>query len=223
MPSSSPRTRLMLASTTPESGGRVPLPLRIGIVPRRSGRAPSTHPSSAKYRSRSAAPLGHGRRVIRTARSATALGSGTSWDMASQQWLTGLDTGTPTTVDLPVPAPPALDVVAGMVQPVNVWSVYRHDDSSRPAVPDENAMPGLAPAVPPGLDPVELVVDGERFVVTRRADSPGTYDFDWISHPASYGFTIGTNFEWRPDRAELTQQIRDFLAEIDPETGYLPD
>jgi hypothetical protein len=27
---------------------------------------PSTNPSSAKYRSRSAAPLGHGRRVIRT-------------------------------------------------------------------------------------------------------------------------------------------------------------
>jgi hypothetical protein len=104
-----------------------------------------------------------------------------------------------------------------------MWSVYRHDDSSRAAEPDENAMPGLAPAVPPGLDPVELVVDGERFVVTRRADSPGTYDFDWISHPASYGFTIGTNFEWRPDRAELTQQIRDFLAEIEPETGYLPD
>ena len=104
-----------------------------------------------------------------------------------------------------------------------MWSVYRHDDSSRAAEPDENAMPGSAPAVPPGLDPVELVVDGERFVVTRRADSPGTYHFDWISHPASYGFTIGTNFEWRPDRAVLTQQIRDFLAEIDPETGYLPD
>lgn len=103
-----------------------------------------------------------------------------------------------------------------------MWSVYRHDDSSRAAEPNENAMPGLAPAVPPGLDPVELVVDGERFVVTRRADSPGTYDFDWISHPASYGFTIGTNFEWRPDRAELTQQIRDFLAEIEPETGYCP-
>ncbi|HLM20108.1 MAG TPA: hypothetical protein VK390_01120, partial [Propionibacteriaceae bacterium] len=60
----------------------------------------STNPSSAKYRSRSAAPLGHVRRVIRTTRSATALGSGTSWDIASQQWLTGLDTGTPTTVDL---------------------------------------------------------------------------------------------------------------------------
>jgi hypothetical protein len=68
-----------------------------------------------------------------------------------------------------------------------------------------------------------LVVDGESFVVTRRADSPGTYDFDWISHPASYGFTIGANFEWRPDQAELREEIHHFLADVDPKTGYLPD
>lgn len=104
-----------------------------------------------------------------------------------------------------------------------VWSAYADDNPSRPAEPDENAMPGLAPAAAPGLDPVELVVDGESFVVTRRADSPGTYDFDWISHPASYGFTIGANFEWRPGRAELTEEIHHFLADIDPKTGYLPD
>ncbi len=102
-----------------------------------------------------------------------------------------------------------------------VWSAYADDNPSQPAEPD--AMPGLAPAAAPGLDPVELVVDGERFVVTRRADSPGTYDFDWISHPASYGFTIGANFEWRPDQAELTEEIHQFLADVDPKTGYLAD
>jgi len=84
-------------------------------------------------------------------------------------------------------------------------------------------MPGLAPAAAPGLDPVELVVDAESFVVTRRADSPGTYDFGWISHPASYGFTIGANFEWRPGQAELTEEIHHFLADVYPKTGYLPD
>jgi len=83
----------------------------------------------------------------------------------------------------------------GLVQHDHDWSLYRHDDSSRPAKPDENAMPGLAPAVPPGLDPVELVVDGERFIVTRRADSPGTYHFDWISQPASYGSPLSTATE----------------------------
>jgi hypothetical protein len=104
-----------------------------------------------------------------------------------------------------------------------VWSAYADDNQSRPAEPDDNAMPGLAPAAAPGLDPVELVVDAESFVVTRRADSPGTYDFDWISHPASYGFTIGANFEWRPGQAELTEEIHHFLADVDPKTGYLPD
>ena len=119
---------------------------------------------------------------------------------------TGLDTGTPTTVDLPCArSRQRLMLSPGWSSLIMMWSVYRHDDSSRPAkpdenampgLPDENAMPGLAPAVPPGLDPVELVVDGERFVVTRRADSPDTYHFDWISHPASYGFTIRSLCRW---------------------------
>lgn len=82
---------------------------------------------------------------------------------------------------------------------------------------------GPCAAGKPGVDPVELVVDGETFVVTRRADSPRTFDFDWTSHPESYGFTVGMNFDWMPDRAELIDQVRSFLAEIDPETGYLPD
>ena len=93
---------------------------------------------------------------------------------------------------------------------IMMWSVYRHEDSSRPAKPDENAMPGLAPAVPPGLDPVELVVDAERFVVTRRADSPGTYHFDWISQPASYGSawesrSARSHGQSRPEPAEWSR------------------
>lgn len=103
----------------------------------------------------------------------------------------------------------------------SVWKVYVDGDPSHPAKPNENAMPGLAPTVAPGLDPVELVVDGEKFVVTRRAGSSGTYDFAWTSHSASYGFGIGRNADWHPDRAELAKQIRSFLADIDPKTGYL--
>jgi len=108
----------------------------------------------------------------------------------------------------------------------SVWKVYAEDDPSNPvrpneAQPNENATPGLAPAAAPGLDPVELIVDGEQFVVTRRAGSTGTYDFAWTSHPASYGFTIGSNADWHPDRAELAEQIHSFLADIDPKTGYL--
>ena len=36
-------------------------------------------------------------------------------------------------------------------------------------------------------------------MVSRRAGSTGTYDFAWTSHPASYGFTIGSNADWHPD------------------------
>lgn len=70
---------------------------------------------------------------------------------------------------------------------------------------------------------MELVVDGERFLVTRRPGSAGTYDFDWVSHPASYGFAVGADSEWRPDRAQLVEEIRSFLDQIDPESGYLAD
>jgi hypothetical protein len=103
-----------------------------------------------------------------------------------------------------------------------MWKAYA-DDPNHPAEPKENAMPGLAPTPAPGLDPIELVVDSEKFLVTRRADSSGTYDLAWISHPASYGFSIGTNADWHPDRAELVKQIRSFLTDIDPKTGYLRD
>jgi hypothetical protein len=104
----------------------------------------------------------------------------------------------------------------------NVWKVY-DDDPSDPAKPNENATPGPAPTPASGIDPVEMVVDGEKFVVTQRAGSPGTYDFAWTSHYASYGFSMASNADWHPDRAELTKEIRSFVADIDPKTGYLRD
>jgi hypothetical protein len=102
-----------------------------------------------------------------------------------------------------------------------VWKAYADDDPSHPAHPNENAVPGLAATAAPGLDPVELVVDEEKFMVTRRAGPSGTYDFAWTSHAASYGFSIGSDADWHPDRAELAEQIRSFLADLDPKTGYL--
>jgi hypothetical protein len=64
-----------------------------------------------------------------------------------------------------------------------------------------------------------LVVDGEVFVVTTR---PGVHDFTWLSgrHDPPYGFSRGGG------SAELTEPemraaIARFLAQIDPETGYL--
>lgn len=104
-----------------------------------------------------------------------------------------------------------------------MWRVYRDDDPSRPVEPNENATPGMAPPPALGLDSIELLVDGECFVVSRRPASLGTYDFRWISHPESYGFATGGDPAWRPDQDELTEDIGAFLAQVDPETGYLPD
>lgn len=104
-----------------------------------------------------------------------------------------------------------------------MWSAYPDDDAGRPVSPDRSAVPGVAPPPPAGLDPVELEVDGERFVVSRRPGSPGTYDFDWVSHPQSYGFSVGGHAEWRPTEDQLAAEIRSFLSQVDDETGYLPD
>jgi hypothetical protein len=43
--------------------------------------------------------------------------------------------------------------------------LYADDHPNHPAEPNENAMPDLAPTTAPGPDHVELVVDGEKFVV----------------------------------------------------------
>ena len=102
-----------------------------------------------------------------------------------------------------------------------MWNAYPDGGPSRPVEPNENAAPRPAPPPPAGLDPVKLMVDGEHFVVTHRPGSPGTYDFDWTSHPETYGFTVGANSEWRPDRTEMTEEIRSFLSQVDKEIGYL--
>jgi len=104
-----------------------------------------------------------------------------------------------------------------------MWSAYADDDPGRPVRPDEHATPGLAPLPPAGLDPVELEVEGERFVVTRRPGSPGTYDFAWASQPELRGFTVGSSAGWVPDRDEMTEEIRSFLSHVDHGTGHLPD
>ena len=67
-----------------------------------------------------------------------------------------------------------------------------------------------------------LEIDGEVFEVVVRPGHPGVYDYNWTSGPnPQYGFTSA-----RSDRrtiAEHEEAIRGFLAEIDPETGYLAD
>lgn len=83
------------------------------------------------------------------------------------------------------------------------------------------ARPGLAPPPPPGLDPRTFVVGDAVFVVTRVPGSSGGYQADWTNHPDGYGF--GWSGPGPLDDEAITAQLRDFLDQIDPETGFLRD
>ncbi|MBY8873872.1 hypothetical protein K7640_18750 [Micromonospora sp. PLK6-60] len=68
-----------------------------------------------------------------------------------------------------------------------------------------------------------LTVDGQEFRVRVRVGEPRTYDFDWLTGPHEYGFALSGPRDLVLSHAEMTQAIRDFLAQIDPATGYLAD
>lgn len=99
---------------------------------------------------------------------------------------------------------------------------YADDDPDGPVELDPTAAPGVRPLPVPGPDTVELVVDGETWLVTHRVGSRLT-EFDWASHPHGYGFGTRVNVEREATQDELIEHIRSFMAEVDPATGYLPD
>ena len=84
-----------------------------------------------------------------------------------------------------------------------------------------------------------LNVDGEIFSVTLRPDEPGACDYDWESGPnEGYGFSslrhvayssvldLATSPSTALESAtidEHRESIRDFLLQINPETGYIGD
>lgn len=66
-----------------------------------------------------------------------------------------------------------------------------------------------------------MTVDGHDWLVRDRPAEPGTYHFDWLTHPHGYGFTIGTSDGPPISEAFMRRAISDFLGQINPETGYL--
>ena len=70
--------------------------------------------------------------------------------------------------------------------------------------------------------PTRVEVDGEVFDVAARRDRPGQYQFGWVSGPnPGYGFGVGTSDGGQMSSAEIEDTIRDWLARVDPETGYI--
>ena len=92
---------------------------------------------------------------------------------------------------------------------------------------------------PAGDDgPLTLEVDGETFTATVRREHPNTYDYSWDSGPNSnYGYSSSLRAAYGSiqDRAgspsgfapltveDHRSSIRDFLRQINPETGYIGD
>lgn len=89
-----------------------------------------------------------------------------------------------------------------------------------------------------GDGPFTLTVDGETFTVRLRPDEPAACDYTWESGPnEGYGFSsfqrvaypsiqdrAGTPSALRPITVdEHRESIRDFLRQINPETGYIGD
>lgn len=68
----------------------------------------------------------------------------------------------------------------------------------------------------------KIMVDGEMFIVTRRGR--GIYNYEWVSGP-NFGYGFSSASHPAADRAdeEHRESVRDFLTEIDPDTGYLRD
>ncbi len=83
------------------------------------------------------------------------------------------------------------------------------------------AAPGLAPETPhPDAASITLEVDGEVF--SLRPDPYGGTTYTWLSGPnPGYGFGLSPTPQASLD--EHRAHIRGFLAEIDPNTGYLSE
>jgi hypothetical protein len=65
-------------------------------------------------------------------------------------------------------------------------------------------------------------VDDERFTIRRAAQGQGGTAYDWLSGPDK-GYGFGSSGPPHRSMEEHREEIRAFLAMIDPDTGYIGD
>jgi len=74
----------------------------------------------------------------------------------------------------------------------------------------------------PANEPWRMTVDGEEFEVRRADGKAGSYDFTWLTGPnPHYGFGFSTHPPAPSSRAQLEAAIREFLSQVDPDTGHI--
>ena len=66
-----------------------------------------------------------------------------------------------------------------------------------------------------------MTVDGQDFLMRARTEEAGVYDFEWLTGPHGYGFTVARSDRSTMSTHEAEEAIRDFLAQINPATGYI--
>lgn len=75
------------------------------------------------------------------------------------------------------------------------------------------------------IETITLEVDGERFAVRVVVDPATGYTdtgYTWLSGP-NKGYGFGTGGPPNPSLEEHRQRVREFLAMVDPATGYIED
>jgi len=73
-----------------------------------------------------------------------------------------------------------------------------------------------------GQTPTRVAVEGELFEVMANPERPGQYDFAWLSGPnKGYGFSTARSDGGAMSEREMEASIRNFLAQVDPETGHI--
>lgn len=88
--------------------------------------------------------------------------------------------------------------------------------------PDPETQPGVCPDAEIEADVPSLTVDVDGEVFAIRPDKQGGTDYTWLSGPdAGYGFGLSPTRNLSLE--EHQGNIRAFLADIDPATGYLSE
>ncbi|SHH41278.1 hypothetical protein [Streptomyces sp. 3214.6] len=74
----------------------------------------------------------------------------------------------------------------------------------------------------PANEPWRITVDGEAFEIRQPDGKPGSYDLTWLTGPdPQYGFGFSTHPPAQSSRTHLEDAIREFLSQVDPDTGHI--